>query len=204
MKEKKYIYLGIVFLLVQTLAIIRNITSDYFSFFWYCDFAPGVFAILFFLKKDQAIKGFLNIGLFLQTGYALALIYKLTFGTSPFGITIDILGPFQTITTLILHLSTITILLTTYKIKPKKTSLLYSLIFLILIYSIILIFTTPGITTPVNYNYVYYSKILTPHIPNYTKLWIPLAFLLIVLPTHFLQLLIYNSTKKKQNVTKKR
>jgi hypothetical protein len=196
-KEKQYIYWGIFFILIQILAIIRNIYSGYFSFFWYCDFTPGIFALLFFLKNNQAIKGLLNIGLFAQLGYAFILIFHLITGGTLFGFVFDFSGSFYIGVTLLLHLSTLVVLFATYKTKPEKNSLLYSFIFLILIYATVLIFTSPSRAIAGNYDFIYYSKLLSPYLQYYTELWILLAFTIVVLPTYFFQQFLYRLYWKK-------
>jgi len=61
-----YFWGGVFFVLLQIVAIFRNLYFDYVYFFWFCDFVPFVLAIAFFLKKDEVIKGIINIGLFPQ------------------------------------------------------------------------------------------------------------------------------------------
>jgi len=214
MKEKKpsnsarnLYYLGFLFLFIQGIAILRNYLSNYFSFFWYCDFVSIFFAIAFFIKQEHLAKGLINIGLFAQWIFLFDFFYKLFFGISPLNITTSLfnLSIFFILSTLIVHLSTTIVLIFTYKSKPKKITLLYSLGFLILIYVITLIFTS----SVGEINYVYSSGNLLNafkfHIPYYTELWLAIAFIVLVLPTQGLQYLLYKlSLKKKVKKSKKK
>jgi len=192
----KSIHWAVFFLCVQIIAIVRNLSSDYFSFFWYCDFTPGLFALLFFLKSDQGVKGLLNIGLFGQLGYSIIFTYYLITGKTLLGFVFTFEGIWIEVSTLLIHLSTLVVLVVQYKIKPNKKALWYSLIFLLLIYTAVLVFTNPDRSIAANYNFIYYSKYLSPYIPQYTALWIPIAFLFVVLPTYFFQKWLYKITQK--------
>jgi len=199
-KDNKYFYWGLFFLSIQILAIIRNLLSGYVTFFWYCDFSSGVFAILFFLRANQAIKGLLNIGLFGQIGYVFIFMFKLLFGITLLGFVFNFAGPFYIVVTLIIHLSSILALIAVYRVKPTKHSLLYSLLFLVIMYLAILTFTVPSTKIGYNFNYIYYSQTVSPHVLYYTQLWIPLAFVITVIPTYLFQILIYYLYKNKAKV----
>ena len=194
--RKRYISFGILFLGLQVLAIVRNLSSDYFSFFWYCDFTPVLFALFFFIRNNQAIKGLLNIGLLAQLGFVILFLIKLFFGVSLFGFDTDFPLNFYYITiTIVLHLSTLFVFILTYKIKPEKTSLIYSFVFLSLIYLTVIVFTSPSYVSSTNYNYIYHADIF-PNVPHYTQLWTVLAFTLVVLPTYFFQIYVYEFHRK--------
>ena len=195
-KERKYFILGILFLCLQILVVVRNVLSGYLSFFWYCDFTPIIFSILFFARKDQMIKGLLNIGLFAQLGYAIILIYKMMTGVALLGFVFDFTGPFYMVSSLIIHLSTLVVFLTNYRVEPKKISLFYSLVFLSVIYFVVLMFTSPNNAISGDYNFIYYSGLLSPHIKYYTSMWILLGFTVVTLPTYFFQVLIYRIFKR--------
>ena len=83
----------------------------------------------------------------------------------------------------------ISIIFFLYEIKTTRKALLYSLNSLIVIYLVTLLFTAPDKEV----NYVF-SENLPLGIPYHTALWIPLAFILLVLPTYFIQ---KSSQKKK-------
>ena len=186
-----YFYWGLLFLCIQLLVVIRNILSGYLTFFWYCDFTPGLFALFFFLKNEQAIKGILSIGLIGQLTYSALLLYKIIFGISLFGYIFDFQNNFELISTLILHFATLFVIIATYRVKVTYKSLIYSFTFLTILYLSVLLFTAPNYEINGNYNFIYYSDSLSPHLQYYTSLWIVLAFTLIVLPTYYLQMLLY-------------
>lgn len=195
-EDKKYLYWGLVFASLQGLAITRNFVIHYQTFYWYCDFAPAVFATLFFLKNNQAIRGFLSIGLFAQALYAISFLSKLVFNVPLFGIPFDAYGPLNIFTTLVLHLSTSAAFLATYNVRPQKISLVYSLFFLVLIYTAVLLFTSPTLSFNADYNFIYYNQTISPYVKFYTALWVPLAFFAVVIPTYWFQLVIYKLRKK--------
>ncbi len=204
--NNKYLYLIISLLIIQILAFIRNRYIGFFFFFWYCDFSPGIFAILFIFKKYQAINGLLNIGFFAQLAYLLILLYKLFFGISLFGFVFNFYNNFDLCVTLRLHISTLVIFFATCKFRSKPSSLLYSLIFLVLIYCIVLFFTNPSYDISENYNYIYYSSIISPYTKYYTQLWVLLSFTIVVLPTYFFKNIFCRALDKiilKKTPTKK-
>ncbi|MEK6927932.1 MAG: hypothetical protein AABX11_05875 [Nanoarchaeota archaeon] len=193
-QNKKYILLGILFLVIQLIAIVRNIMSDYYLFFWFCDFVSIPLAIGFFLKKDTFIKSIINIGLIAQGIYICAYLYKLFSGTTLIDTIPDATNIFYVSSSIIIHLSTTIALIFTYKVKPTIRTLFSSIMFIFAMYIIALFFTTPeqGV------NYVLSSRTLIPlTIPHYTELWVPLTFLLVVLPTHLIQYIIYKRAQSK-------
>ncbi|MFA5856544.1 MAG: hypothetical protein WC867_04250 [Candidatus Pacearchaeota archaeon] len=187
-KNKTYLILGFYFLFIQIIAILRNVIADYNNFFWFCDFVSLLLAIGFFLRKDDIIKSLINIGLFAQFLYLVGYFYKIFYGET-FLDTIPLVTTlFYTISSILIHLSISIALIFTYKSKPTIKTLFSSLMFLFGMYIIALFFTTPeqGI------NYILSSRTLIPlTIPYYTELWVLLTFLIVVLPTQFIQYLIY-------------
>jgi len=183
--------LVICFLFIQIVAIVRNIFSDYYNFFWFCDFASLPLAIGFFMKKDDFVKSIINIGLIAQLIYISFFIYKLISGTSALETIPTVTNVFYTSSSILIHLSTPLALLFTYKTKPRIKTLFLSLMFLFGMYVVALFFTTPdkGI------NYILSSRTLIPFVvPHYTELWVMLAFLIVVLPTQLIQYLIYKKS----------
>src|SRR3989338_1129828 len=57
---------------------------DYYNFFLFCDFVSLPLAIGFFAKKNDLIKGLVNIGLLAQCIYLGAFFYKLVTSISLF------------------------------------------------------------------------------------------------------------------------
>ncbi len=196
-ENKKYLCLGCIFLLVQFIAIIRNYASSYPHFYWFCDFVPIIFAVSFFLKNEHIAKAAINIGLVPQWLFIVGIFYKLVFDISVLGAFTDSL-PMETFylsTGVLVHLSTSVALYLVHAEKPSKKTLYYSLSLLAIIYIGTLAFTpSDGYV-----NYVYsLGNLLPVTIPYYTYLWIPLAFVVVVLPTHGLQYLFYRLHKNKK------
>ncbi|MEK6918687.1 MAG: hypothetical protein AABW73_01480 [Nanoarchaeota archaeon] len=198
-KEKKYLFLGLFFVFIQIVAIIRNVSSGYNNFFWFCDFASLPIAIGFFLKKDDFVKSIVNIGLFPQIIYILAFVYKIFSGVSILETIPDTSTIFYFTSSIIIHLSTIFALCFTYKTKPRISTLFHSIMFIFGMYVIALFFTNPQDRI----NYVLSSRTLLPiTIPYYTELWSLLTFLIVVLPTQGIQYLIYRYYEKNEGKKK--
>lgn len=187
-RDKKYFRIGVLFLVIQIVAIVRNIVSDYNIFFWFCDFAPLPLAIGFFLKKDDVIKSLVNIGLVAQLIYIISYFYTLISGIQVLDTIPTTTTFFYGISSIFIHLSTAFAFFFTYRVKPTIKTLFSSLMFLFGMYVVALFFTTPeqGI------NYILSSRTLMPFtIPHYTELWVLLTFLCVVLPTQGIQYLFY-------------
>jgi hypothetical protein len=195
--EKRY-YWAIFFIFMQIVVVFRNYSVNYNHFFWYCDFVPLLFAFAFFIGNNNLVKGLINFGLVPQTVFLFNFIYVIIYGGYPIGINEVVMRftPFFAISTIFTHLATILALILTFKIKPSKKILLYSVGFIFFIYFITLIFVSPD----KEINFVYSAKsLLSPlnlTIPNLTLLWPILIFLLVVLPSHGVQYLVYNLYKK--------
>jgi hypothetical protein len=185
-----------VFLLLalQVIGIIRNYTSNYNNYFWFCDFAPVVFAFAFWVNKPHMVKGLVNIGLIAQIVYLVAFVYRLLTGVSIIELP-EVLTPFYSISSLILHTSTLIAFAFTARIKPKIETLYYSLVLLMLIHAVTLIFTSPD----AGINYVSkQGKLMTIVIPYYTALWVPIAFVLVALPGQLIQHIVYSWLSKRK------
>jgi len=191
--NKRYLILGFLFLFIQAVAILRNLFSSHYNFFWFCDFVSLPLALCFFFKKDNFIKSLINIGLVAQLIYVTGVIYFLFSGNSFLDTIPSDPNILYFVSSILIHLSTLIALIFTYKVKPTINILFYSLIFLFGMYTVALFFTTP--TQEINY--VLSSKTLIPFvIPHYTQLWVLLTFIIVVLPTQLIQYLIYKKFKK--------
>ena len=196
MISKRAFLLGGIFLGVQILTLFRNYYSDYFLFFWFCDFAPMLFAFAFFTDNKHFAKGIINVGLFAQMIYLSLFIYRLASGVTLYSIAPESTNLFYNVSSIILHSSTFFAVLLTYRTKPTRKTLLYSLLILFGMYITTLLFTNPeyGI------NYVYNSRALLPFtIPYYVYLWIPITFAVVVLPTQLIQYWIYKIFNSRKN-----
>jgi hypothetical protein len=195
--DKRY-HWAFFFLFVQIIAVTRNLLFDYNYFFWYCDFAPALFSIAFFIGNKNIIKGLVNFGLIPQIIFLIDFIYSVNIGESFLGITIHQLefNLFLFLSTILVHLTTIAALLLVYKTKPNKKTLFYSAFFVLAIYLVTLIFTSPLD----NINFVYSTKdifkLLNFAIPDVVWFWPFLTFLIVVLPAHLIQHLLYRLSKK--------
>lgn len=191
---KKIIWIISVFIFLQMLAVTKNVyTKDFSSFFWFCDFAPLLFAVGFLLKKYQFVKSLINIGLIPQFMYTILLFLALFFGIDSISFySILARSKIYILVSFLLHLfSSNLALFLTYRIRPKKISLIYSFAILAAMFVLILIFTVPGS----NINYVYSSNFLGFEIPYYTYLWIILTMIFVILPTYFIQYWIYKKSQ---------
>ena len=182
------VFVGVFFVLLQIIVIIRNLYFDFVYFFWFCDFVPIILALAFFLKKYSIVKGAVNIGLFPQVIYIFGFVMKVFFGISFLG-EVDVLlnyNMFIIFSSVFVHLATVIAFGFTYKIKPTKETLAYSLLGLVLIYLVMVFFTSPADEI----NYVFSLSNLLG-IEALSVIWIPVTFLFVVLPTHGFQYLIY-------------
>lgn len=203
MKKKKrgkkvFIFLGIIFLLLQILVIFRN-ENDYMNFFWFCNFAPILFGISFFFRKIQIIKSIINIALIPDIFFLIDLFSSLFFNFGIFGMVQPYLHEnfIFAFTTIALHLTAFLALSATYKIKPNKTTLLYSTCLVLAIYFMTLLFSPPE----GYYNYIYGTKpgYISPNFPHMiiTILWPLIAFIFLILPSQGIQSVIYGWHKHK-------
>lgn len=196
--ERKYLATGIFFIFLELLVVIRNLgIKDYTAFFWFCDMAPLLLAAAFLLKNNQMVKGLVSIGLVPQLISSVSLFFAVFLGIDIVGFA-DILNYsiFYITIAFILHLFSLNVaLVLAYRIKPKPQALIYSLVFLAIIFSLSLAFTPSGM----NINYVYNSSFLgfTPF--YYTPLWFIFAFFMVVLPTYLIQKWMYNIYKHRES-----
>jgi len=177
----------LIFVALQLLAILRNLSiADYHSFFWFCDFAPLLFIFALLLKNHQLLKATLNICLFLQVISLYALSAAVFFHIDIFGF-IDILNyaPSYIAISFLLHLSALIAFSFSYKTRPAPSALIYSTIILGLT------FIASNLLVPINENINYITSIADYTLPYHNQLWIFFSFMIIVLPTHIFQVLIW-------------
>lgn len=192
-KADFYVLAGVFFVFLQAVAITRNLYFDFVYFFWLCDFVPIVLAIAFFVKKDEVIKGVLNIGLFPQLFYIGSFILRVGFGISILGDIEEIMdyNAFVIVSSVLLHLATVVALGFTYKVRPHRKALGYSLFGLVLIYLVVGIFTTPADSI----NYVFFVSNFF-EVEALSIFWIPLTFFVVIVPTYWFQVLVWRWTRK--------
>ncbi|MEK7632700.1 MAG: hypothetical protein AAB473_02825 [Patescibacteria group bacterium] len=173
---------GGIFLTLQALVWARNFIIGYIDFYWFCDFAPMVFAVFFFCDAPQGAKGLIHIGLLGQLLYTVSFLSAAAFGIPLFGFPIDLtLGAFSVTITFVMHQSVVLALFATRHVPAAPRSLLYSAIILLGVYIAVLSLADPTLATQENYNYIYSGDPLN-FIPFYTELWIGVAMCVAVLP----------------------
>ena len=151
-KVETNVLIFIFFLLISISVIVKNLDSKkHINFFWFCDFAPFLFALAFLVKDVQLVKALINVGLFGQimtfTGVVPTRFREWKKGKL-------LQGYFYVAVEFIIHLTAVIALILTYSIKPTFQSLVYSLILLIFIFVITLIFTS----SKDNINVIYYLE----------------------------------------------
>ena len=191
-------WVGVFFLVMQFFVIIANYPFDNVNvFFWFCNHVPLLFAIAFFLKDVQVIKGIINVGFLGQLVWTIDFIVRLIFGINFLNITgylFETDSIFQWILVVFIHVfSTFVAFYFTYDKKPYMKSLLVSILYLILLY-----FFTYGFTPEeenINWVYMIGFGLEITH-PLYVLFWPFITFIVVVLPTHFIQLYAYKLSKR--------
>ncbi|MFT4326768.1 MAG: hypothetical protein ACMXYK_04660 [Candidatus Woesearchaeota archaeon] len=149
MAPLKYMLLGVFFLIVQIIFgfIFFRGPDTFNTILSVCHHIPLLFAIGFFLKKDQFIKGLIHIGLIGQVLWIIDYMSFIFTGSHIWGFTDymqNITSIVYIIMILIVHfLSTFLALGFVYKIKPERKSIIYSVVYGMILYIIILLFTRP-------------------------------------------------------------
>lgn len=199
-KEKRIFFItGIYFLLLQLVIFVENYFAyRYNIFFWFCNHTPLLFGLFFLAGKKDWIKAIINIGFLVQFIWVFDFISNIFFGSYSLGVTQYIfeseLGWFILIPLFAHALSTNVALAHTYKIKPNKKVLIYSGIYILLLYFVTLTYA------PIenNINCVYnLCGIQEYTFAGYTLLWPLLVFVIIILPTHGIQHIFYKLYKRK-------
>lgn len=188
-----YVFAGVFFVLLQVVAIVSNFYFDYMYFFWFCDFVPVILAIAFFMRKDEIVKGIVNIGLFPQMLYIASFIVRVFFGI-PFLDNIEVVlmhNSFVIFSAVFVHSATLIAFVFTYKVRPRGRDLGYSLLGLILIYVVVSVFTAPVDS----FNYVFLLSNFFG-IDALSIFWVPLTFLIVVIPTFWFQCLVWRYFRK--------
>lgn len=193
-----YFWTGVFFTVLGSIVAVNNfLYYEIYDFIWYCDIVLVFFAAGFFTKNDGLIKGLLNIGFLTQFIFIIEFLIELFFGIS-LSETISLILT-QNIPSISISLathlfSTNLALLITYKCKSDRSPLIYSVAAILILYFLTLFFTPPER----NINYVFSSEFFFGvKIPFYAYLWPILVFVLVVVPTNWLQEFLYKRTIKK-------
>lgn len=201
--KNKFLYLAIFFFSLQIIGIVRNISDGFPYFFWFCDFAPGLFAVLFFLKKTQFIKAAVNFGFFPQTIFFMSVLMQVFLKAPLAEPVLDIASKsaLYVFSGLLIHSSSFIALVATYKTKPNIKEIQYSMLLVMGIYIVTLIFTSPSYHA----NFVYSTKYLIGFsVQNHTLLWPFFVLFLVVVPTHFIQKVLYYVHEKETSKQRKK
>jgi len=199
LKKNKYNVLGFWFLFLQFLVFFENyVVYKYNIFYWFCDHVPLVLSFAFFSKNKSLLKAMINFGFLVQFVWIADFLSKVIFDKSSLGVTDYMftanLG-FLVLIPLVIHSLSINIaFLHTYKIKPTTKVLIYSAIYIMLIYVLSLTYT------PIerNVNCIHEICGLNEYtFSSYTYFWPLLVFVIIILPTQGIQWVVYKWSRRK-------
>jgi len=88
--------------------------------------------------------------------------------------------------TVLLHSASVVSLGFVYRVRPKRESLIFSFVGLVLIYFVVAVFTMP--MDSVNYVFLLSNFF---GIDALSIFWVPLTFLVVVVPTYWFQVLVW-------------
>jgi len=182
----RYFLFGMGLVILWILVLIRNYRAkDDIKFFWFCELSPILLAFGFFFGNIQLIKGIIDVGLITQFITLVSLVLVTFFGADIPPVTGNVKkGKFYLIVSYLLHLVPVNLaLIFTLQTRATPISLIYGVLVLVLIFVLSLAFTPAS----KNINFVQHLNTVGFKPRYYKVYWFILAFLLIVLPTHFLQ-----------------
>lgn len=199
-KSRKMRIAGIFFLAMQALIMYANYRASRFDgLFWFCNHTPLLIGISFLIGRKDFIKAIINVGFLPQLIWTVDFLGRLFFGTCLFDVTqyvFEGLNGRDVLVAIITHMFAINIaLFLTRKQKINKKVLLYSAVYLVSLLVVSFIYS------PVdkNVNFIKYFGAPAYTFPGYTALWAVLAFVIVVVPTYFIQKGIYKiSTRKNE------
>ncbi|MFW6230606.1 MAG: hypothetical protein ACOC32_01130 [Nanoarchaeota archaeon] len=179
---------GAFFLIIQSITTITYLQAGQpQNLLWFCNHTPILLSIAFFLKKKDIIKTVLNVGLIPQAIWSIDFIIRLLFGIFPFGVTaymFEHVHGWSFIGSVLAHVfSSILAFGLVYRYRQSRRTLIYSAVYLLILFSASLLFSASA----ENINMVRYLELGDIDFPGYTALWPILAFVLVVLPTFWLQ-----------------
>jgi len=197
--KKTFWFLGIYFLIIEILFIFKLMIDghrDFSGLVWICNISPAFFALAFFTKNKQFIKGIINLAFMPQILFVIVTIMYFSLGISIFAIDKCYINFLEGFTAFYMHLFSVSIaMFFTRKIAPLKKSIYYSMILFFFIFILTILFTSKE----TNANYIYSTTALLGfNIPFINIIWPILIFLGFVLPAYYFQKYIY----KKQKIEK--
>lgn len=182
---------------LQFIIVWRNFEiHNYDVFFFVCDHVAILLAISFFFEKYDWVKALINVGFLGQLFWLFDLLSKLVFDVYLFGVTNYIFGGgslFWGIVSSLVHLSTlIPALLLTMRYETKKSSFYYSILYLVIVYVLVLLFTNSQSDINCVYNACGISFLQFDY---FTFFYLPIAVLLVLFPTYYFQKILYEKLK---------
>lgn len=184
---------GLFFLVLGILTVIRLVRSRTpRDLFWFCNIAPFILSVSFFINNIQIVKSMINIGLFPQTITFLTLVYGFVSGKdNPDTKKARTYGGFYIAVELLIHVALIIALILTFTTAPTVESLKYSLIVLMFLFVLTIQFTSPRW----DINELYGAKIIGGErmikLPLHTTFWVVYAFIIASI-TFFFQYALYH------------
>jgi hypothetical protein len=203
--KNRFYVVGSFFLIFQLLILYQYIFLARFdNMLWFCSHAPLLFAIGFFSNNKTLIKSLICVGLFIQFFWIVDYLGMLFFGVFIFGATGYMFNDMHSLAyaiSVVEHfLSAPLALLLVYRYRNSKEIFLYSFVYLAVILLLSLAFGAPEY----NYNFVHFIPVLGDiTFPGYVYAWIFLAMVIIVVPSYYFQVFLYNLYKKRKEKKRK-
>lgn len=196
MSKRYFAFFGFVILELLILFHLNRFDMQY-NLLWFCNHAPLLFAIGFLFNNNDLIKGLINVGFFGQILWLIDFSSALLLDTFIFNITNYIFTEEINIFTLIpilAHLtSTFVAIALTFNKPVEYKSINYSGGYVILLFITSKLFTKETLNINCVYEVCIYNS-LTP--PIYELWWFLFAIVIVILPTFYIQKLIYEKSSK--------
>ena len=197
-KDISYYFIGVFFLMLQlVLVLINKNAQNYDIFYWFCNHVTLILGIAFIFRKIDIIKSMVNVGFLAQFFWTMDFFSKLVFDIYIFKFTDYVFeamtGAIVAIPILIHIFSTNIAFYFTYEHKTKSKVLLYSFIYLAILYLVTILFT-PNSSNINCVSHICGFKEYT--FIGYNYLWVFIVFLVVIVPTHLIQWWAYILNKK--------
>ncbi len=195
----KYEILGGFYLVLQFLILYFNRgLPEIDIFIWFCNHSAIFFAIGFFFRKFDLIKGLISVGFVSQLAWFLDLIFRLLFGFYVLGITdyvFEMGFNWWVFYPISIHVfSTFIAFIHTFRVETKKESIYYAGGYLFFLYFLTILLTNPA--NDINCVYGACGLFGLDSFSWWENVWVFVVFGIIVLPVHYLQVWLYIIWKK--------
>lgn len=185
----RFVWIAILFVTLQALLVLAALSPSAEFYVWYCNHILVLFSVFFFLKDVQALRGLVSVGLIPQAVWVVEICFYLLSGTFIFGFGeyfVDIDSFFLLVMTFVSHLfSSFLVLFFIWKEKVEEKSLFYSAVYIVFLYVASLVVSEPVDNANCVFGVCGLESVLV--IPYHVYLWPIGVFVLVVLPTFFLQ-----------------